>query len=41
MTDSPTQPRQEIQADDDGALQMLAAQVRRYFYPKDGSLIAP
>jgi Protein of unknown function (DUF4238) len=30
-----------VQSDDDGALQKLSAQPRRYFYPKDGSLFAP
>lgn len=30
-----------VQSDDDGALQKLSAQPRRYFYQKDGSLFAP
>jgi hypothetical protein len=30
-----------VQSDDDGALQKLSTQPRRYFYSKDGSLVAP
>ncbi len=29
-----------VQSDDDGALQKISMQPRRYFYPRDGSLVA-
>jgi hypothetical protein len=30
-----------VEADDDSALQKITAQPRRYFYSKNGSVIAP
>ena len=41
MENTPRFICETVEADDDGALQKLSAQPRRYFYPKNGSLQAP
>jgi len=41
MESTPRFVVETVQSDDDGALQKLSTQPRRYFYPRDGSLFAP
>jgi hypothetical protein len=41
MEDTPRFIVETVEADDDGALQKISAQPRRYFYPKNGSQQAP
>ena len=41
MENTPRFIVETVQADDDGALQKICAQPRRYFYPKNGSQQAP
>jgi hypothetical protein len=41
MENTPRFIVETVEADDDGALQKISAQPRRYFYPRNGSLQAP
>lgn len=41
MESTPRFITETVQADDDSALHRISALPRRYFYPKDGSLVAP
>jgi hypothetical protein len=41
MESTPRFILETVESDDDGALQKLSAQARRYFYPKNGDPCAP
>jgi hypothetical protein len=40
MEDTPRFVVETVESDDDSALQKMSAQPRRYFYPKDGSVLS-